>query len=53
MSITILSMENVQPVSSELTDYHHKKMWNIIHYLDQVQVLSTASFNTRPCYSCP
>jgi hypothetical protein len=43
-----LSMETVQPVSSKLTDYHHKKMWNIIHHLDQVQVLSTPSCNTRP-----
>jgi hypothetical protein len=42
------SMETVQPVSSELADYHHKKMWNIIHHLDKVQVLSTPSHSTRP-----
>jgi hypothetical protein len=42
-----LLMETLLPLSNKLADYHHKKMWNVIHNLDKVQVLSTPSFNAR------
>jgi hypothetical protein len=51
-NLDILSMETLQPLSNKLADYHHKKMWNVIHHLDQVQILSTPSCNARPRYSC-